>query len=115
MTFTAVEFIFNLQDIILELKTNEVKKVARGQIIGIKRLDYMSKKTGKNIKGYSVHFGEESTDMIGLNVGSTYFDDERFKGLLSAVGGDLKKLIGRPCEVVYTRFGVDGINLINGQ
>lgn len=89
--------------------------MARGQIIGIKRLDYMSKKTGKNIKGYSVHFGEESSDMIGLNVGSTYFDDERFKSLLSAVGGDLKKLIGRPCEVVYTRFGVDGINLINGQ
>lgn len=89
--------------------------MAKARILGYKRVDYTSKKTGNPVLGYSLFYGAENPkeNVIGLETGDMFMNDERIKGVMSKLGGDEKKLVNAVVEITYNKRGqVDDVTLV---
>lgn len=76
------------------------------KIIGIEYVDYVSKKTNKQVSGYRVHM----TAPIGPANGEGEFCDSAFFNSVAAQSffsayPVLEDLIGKEARVIYNRFG----------
>lgn len=65
-------------------------------IVGIKKVDYVSKRTGKPVQGFSLFMEYGRKDVEGTACEEVYVSNER----ISAV-----PKVGDLCEVYYNRFG----------
>lgn len=66
------------------------------EIVGFKKVDYVSKKTGRQVSGFTLFVETERRDVTGLACEEVYVSVER----ISAV-----PQLGDLCEVYYNRFG----------
>lgn len=79
------------------------------EIIGISRVDYISKKTNQNVKGYTIFFQEpiDTVDGFGLKGDNVFLNDEKYNVFLQSSGKfDLLSLIGLKIRVNYNKHGV---------
>lgn len=66
------------------------------EVIGIKKVDYVSRKTNRPVNGYSLWLEYERKDVEGVAVDEVYVSNER----ISVV-----PLLGDMCDVYYNKFG----------
>lgn len=71
------------------------------KLVGWKRIEYVSKKTGKEVKGCEFYYETEidAETSEGVGVGSFYLSDERIDDLKC----DLN--VGFNYKIYYNRFG----------
>lgn len=75
-------------------------------IIGIERVDYVSKKTGNPVKGYTFYCVGDRSEIVGGQFCESYFvSDDNCRSLLSTVDGKLDKLIGVDVRPYRNRYG----------
>ena len=71
-------------------------------VIGKEYLDYTSKKTGKQVKGYNLHLSYEKNNCNGLAVMTEFVSEE--------LGADVE--VSDKIELLYNKFGkVSKINI----
>ena len=76
------------------------------EIIGIERVDYVSKKTNDRVKGYTFYCIGEKSAIIGGSFCESYFvNDDNLKSLLDTVKGDVKSLVGAHVRPYRNRYG----------
>lgn len=74
------------------------------EVLGIEYLDYVSKKTNKNVKGYNLHLCYEKNNCEGLAVVTEFVNEE--------LGADVK--VSDKIELLYNKFGkVSKVNIIS--
>lgn len=66
------------------------------EVTGIKKVDYVSKKTGRPVQGFSLWLSYERKDVEGTACDEVYVSNERIS--------DVPKL-GDMVDVYYNRFG----------
>lgn len=66
------------------------------EITGIKKVDYVSKRTGRPVQGFTLYVSYERKDVEGFASEEVYVSNER----ISAVPE-----LGDMCSVYYNRFG----------
>ena len=66
------------------------------EIVGIKKVDYVSKKTGRPVQGFSLFVQYERKDVDGVACEEVYVSNERISEVPQ---------IGDFCDVYYNRFG----------
>lgn len=64
-------------------------------VVGKEFLDYVSKKTGKNIKGYTLHMTHEKQGCLGLATLSEFVSEE--------IGQDIA--VNDTVELLYNKYG----------
>ena len=75
-------------------------------IVGIERVNYESKKTGKQVMGYQFYCTVERTSVIGGIATETIFvNDDGALSLINSVNGDVEKLVGVEVRPYRNRFG----------
>ena len=69
------------------------------EIVGVRRIEYVSKKTGNPVKGYEIHTEEQRKDVTGVATEKIFVGEEKAKncGFMPEVGQEI--------EVAYNRFG----------
>ena len=79
------------------------------KIVGVERVDYTSKKTGKPVKGYRIHMTEEKEGMYGV-CASNIFIGEKVGEIFLSEYANLEQALGEEVRVLYNQYGrVDGI------
>ena len=66
------------------------------EVTGIKKVDYVSKKTGRPVQGFSLWLSYERKDVEGLACDEVYVSNERISEVPQ---------IGDLVDVYYNRFG----------
>lgn len=74
------------------------------KIMGYKRLDYVSKKTGNPVKGYSLYFAGPADGVQGEEVFNLFLGDDVFAPVVAAYPV-LTDIVGKEVTVMYNRFG----------
>lgn len=72
------------------------------KIVGVERIDYVSRKTGKAVKGYRFHCTDKIRNCDGLGVLSEFISEEVCNDFISEHGVDI---IGLEVDFVYNKFG----------
>lgn len=84
-------------------------------IVGLQNVNYKSKKTGKDVRGYRFHMMDESDtrdDLIGASVNSEFVSEDVGRDFLRQFVKD-EECIGHVVRVYYNRFGgVDEITSV---
>lgn len=76
------------------------------EIIGIERVDYVSKKTNNPVKGYTFYCVGDKSGIIGGRFSESYFiNDDNVKSLLDTVKGEIKSLVGAHVRPYRNRYG----------
>lgn len=76
------------------------------EIIGIERVDYVSKKTNNPVKGYTFYCTGEKSGIFGGKFCESYFvNDDNVKSLFATVKGDIAALIGVEVRPYRNRYG----------
>jgi hypothetical protein len=71
-------------------------------IVGVEPVDYISKKTGKAVKGYRFHATQELQKGEGLGVISEYVAQDEGYDFIQDHDG---KVLGSEVEFIYNKFG----------
>ncbi len=66
------------------------------EIVGIKKVDYVSKKTGKHVQGFTLFMEHERKDVVGTACEEVYVSNERISHVPQ---------VGDFCDVYYNKFG----------
>lgn len=75
------------------------------QIIGIERIDYISKKTKLPVRGYTFHcVGDKSSNIGGKFCESYFINDDNVKSLMGTVE-EAEELLGVDIRPYYNRYG----------
>lgn len=64
-------------------------------VIGIKNVNYVSKKTGKNVNGLIVYFSQPIKDGVGLSAGNVFVSQD--------VAGNI--VPGDDVKIFYNKYG----------
>ena len=76
------------------------------EIIGIERVDYVSRKNNRPVKGYTFYCIGVKSAIIGGSFCDNYFvNDDNVKSLLDTVNGDISALIGVEVRPYRNKFG----------
>lgn len=75
------------------------------QIVGIERVDYVSKKTNNPVKGYTFYCVGEKQIIGGCFTESYFINDENLRSLLATVKDKIEDLIGVEVRPYRNRFG----------
>lgn len=67
------------------------------QILGIEKVDYVSKKSGNPVSGYRLHCAFEKKNCEGVAVESYFARDQAFENGIPEVGDDV--------TILYNRYG----------
>lgn len=65
-------------------------------IMGVKKVDYVSKKTGRQVDGFSLWISYERKDVKGLACDNVFVSSDRISSAPQ---------VGVLCDVYYNRFG----------
>ena len=74
------------------------------QIIGVERVDYTSKKTGRQVTGWRVFFTEERPGITGVRCDSEFITEYVGKPFFSSFAS-LDDCLGVEIEFSYRRYG----------
>lgn len=89
--------------------------MGQATIIGIKRLEYTNK-SGRDVKGWSLHYGEHERNLFGLSAKNTFVNDEVFKPLFDMCKGQVQGLINKNCYIEYNSRGwIESLAQLNSQ
>lgn len=66
------------------------------KVIGVKNVDYVSRRSGRPVKGYSLYLTYERNDVDGLACEDVYVSTERINDV---------PYVGDLCSVYYNRYG----------
>lgn len=77
------------------------------KILGIRNVDYVSKKTGNRVQGVELHVVEPFAKDKGLGevVDKIWLPQEVWQRLNVVAAGDPANIIGKSAEFVYNKFG----------
>lgn len=77
------------------------------KIVGIRNVDYVSKKTGEHVQGVSLHCVSPFALNRGLGdeVERVWLPLEVWGTLNRVAAGDPDNIIGKGCEVTYNKYG----------
>ena len=67
------------------------------KVVGLERHDYISEKSGKPVKGYTLHCSFDDDSVQGIGVATHYVSDANLKSFDIANGADL---YGRTIRVI---------------
>lgn len=92
------------------------------RIMGIEKVDYVSEKTGRQVRGYRVHFvqdyGKLDDNHFGVRCGSEYISASAGDPYFDQFS-DLNDALGQEIDFNYRRFGrnfqIDGIYSVVGK
>lgn len=83
------------------------------EIIGVQRIDYTSKKSGRPVKGWRVYYSEPRDGVVGVRCDSEFVSEDAGAAFFGLFGSNLSECIGLSIEFLYRRYGnnltVDGI------
>lgn len=83
------------------------------EIIGVQRVDYTSKKSGRPVKGWRVYYSEPRDGVVGVRCDSEFVSEDAGAAFFALFGYNLSDCIGVSADFVYRRFGnnvsVEGI------
>lgn len=85
------------------------------KILGIRNVQYTSKKTGEVVRGVELQCSEPFTvdRGVGDSVEKVWLQQEVWQSLNVVAEGDPLKLIGKGAEFVYNKWGrVVGVNVV---
>lgn len=78
-------------------------------LVGVKRVDYVSKKTGKQVLGWNLFITRSDEHVEGLVAEDVYCADA-----MSSQVNAIKPYIGEEIQLLFNRFGgVDEVNVIS--
>lgn len=82
------------------------------KVMGIEKVDYTSKKTGRPVQGYRFYLGEENKRTVGLRTFDCFVGAERCEDFLKNFKS-LDDVVDSTVDVSYNRFGgVESFDLI---
>lgn len=69
------------------------------EIVGVRRVEYTSKKSGLPVKGYEIHTEEQRKDVTGVATDRIFVGEDKAKncGFMPQVGQEI--------EIAYNRYG----------
>ena len=74
------------------------------KIVGVERVDYTSKKTGNQVKGYRIHMTEERKGMYGVCASNEFVGDNAASEFFSEFA-NLEQALGFDVRILYNRYG----------
>lgn len=78
------------------------------QIVGVRRVNYVSKKTNKEVKGYSFNctypYDEDEETSVGYGVLEVFMNDDNVSSFMSNFE-TLDEICGTNVDILYNRFG----------
>lgn len=87
------------------------------KVVGIRKVEYTSKKTGQPVHGWELHVVESGVKgMLGDRVQQLWVRPETFGELLQVTGAAPEKLLNKDVDVFYNQYGsVSAVNLRGKQ
>lgn len=75
------------------------------QILGVRRVQYMSRKTGNPVSGYTLFVSEDDVpEVVGVQTDNVFLSDANAAPFVSQFKA-LPDMLGLKIEVAYNKFG----------
>lgn len=87
------------------------------KVVGIRKVEYTSKKTGQPVHGWELHVVESGVKgMLGDRVQQLWVRPDVFGALLAYSGSEPEKLLNKDVDVFYNQYGsVSSVGLKGGE